>query len=185
MSRLRPAIAALVALSLAGCAGMTRTVAHQYPQPATAARIILQDAGASGPVLVEVRGNPFAGDIAAAFAAGASGAAPGLPAGFTPHPAAAPRPDTRLVVQFYPGERMTADQVCGPAAAGAQRRSPDQLTAFIVFCQGARPVLAAMQWAPLPDNAQSPIIGQMAEQAVLRMFVTDNDSVSPSDYWPD
>jgi hypothetical protein len=182
--RLHRLLPGLALLAVAGCAGTMRTMAYQFPQPATAARVILQDAGATGPVLVEAHGNPFPTDVAAAFAAAASGAAPGLPTGFTANPAAAPRPDTRLVVQFYPGDRLTAEQVCG-AAASVPQRNPDQLTVFVVFCQGPRPVLAAMQWAPLPDGANSPIIREMAEQAMLRMFVTDNDTDSPSDWWPD
>jgi hypothetical protein len=171
-------------LFLAGCTGMVRTMAYPFPQPAMAARVILQDAGATGPVLVEVHGNPFPTDIAAPIAAAASGTIPGLGTRFTASPAAAARPDTRLVVQFQPGDHVTAEQICGPLPL-APRPGPGQLVAFTVFCQGPRPVLSAMQWAPLPENANSPIIREMAEQAVLRMFVTNNDSVAPDDYWPD
>jgi hypothetical protein len=183
--RLLAGIAVLALAASSGCTGMTRTVSYQFPQTATAARVILQDAGAAGPVLIEARNSPFAGDVAAPLAAAASRTIPGLGTVFTADRAAAPRADHRLIFQFHPGDHVTANQVCGPTPLAAQPVSRDQLVTFVVFCQGPRPVLAAMQWAPMPQGIDSPVIRGMAEQAVLRMFVTDNDTNSPSDYWPD
>ena len=69
MRLLIPALATAVLLS--GCAGMVRTVVHEYPQTSAVARDLLQDAAAAGPVLLEVRDNPFSGDVARSLAADA------------------------------------------------------------------------------------------------------------------
>jgi hypothetical protein len=60
-----------------GCTGNTvSTIVHPYPFTLTDARGALQDVGASGPVLLEVRSNPFPEDAAPPIAEAASHAAP-------------------------------------------------------------------------------------------------------------
>jgi hypothetical protein len=175
---------AIAAFALAGCAGMVRTVAYHYPLPAATARVHLHDAGAAGPVLLEVRGNPFAEDVARPFAAAASHTVIGLGTTFTADRAAAAKPAYRLVVQFHPADRATIGDVCDPARPVAQSRQADRLTALVVFCHGTQPLLSVSQVAPAADRPDAPVIRSLAQQAVLQMFPPERLS-EPDDYWPD
>src|SRR6185503_11737171 len=87
---------------LAGCATAVTIVSSPAPNPSSVARIFLQDAGATGPVLLEVRDNPFREDVGLPIAEAASHTALGFNTRFTTSPSEAARPDYRIVVQFDP-----------------------------------------------------------------------------------
>lgn len=183
MRRALPALL-LLAGALAGCGGLVQTVTYPFPRTGDAARSYLQDAGRDGPVLLEVRGNPFASDAAAPFAAAATGGVPGLAVSFTADRAAARAPDYRIVVQFDPAASATVDQVCDASRPVAQRRAEGPLTALVAFCHRSDPVLYLTATAPRPDRPDAPVMRELAQQALVRMFMPD-DTDRGLDWWPD
>ncbi len=185
-SRLSTLACLLALTSLAGCAGMVRVVTYEYPQSAEVARANLQDAAAAGPVLLEVRDNPFAGDVARSFATAASETSVGFKASFTTDRTRAAKPEVRLVVQFSPAPGITSVEVCGPSRPVAKALSGDDLIALVAFCNGSQPILSAVTYAGKVEGAESPVIRQMAEQAMIRLFIPSGHSRdNPGDLWPD
>jgi hypothetical protein len=183
MRRALPVLA-LFAGTLAGCSGLVQTVAYPFPRSGDAARSYLQDAGRDGPVLLEVRGNPFAADAAVPFAAAATGGVNGISVAFTADRAAARAPDYRIVVQFDPAESATVEQVCDAARPVAQRRAEGPLSALVAFCHRGDPVLYLTATAPRPDSPAAPVMRELAQQAMARMFMPD-DTDRGQDWWPD
>lgn len=174
----------LAATLLAGCAGTVRTVTSEYPQSSAVARDLLQDAAASGPILLEVRDSPVPGDVARAMAVAASATSVGFKARFTTNRAEAARPDFRLVVQFSPAPGIGAAEVCDSSRPVA-RTATDGTTAVVAFCKQAQAILSMTAMAPKADAADAPVIRQIAEQAMLRMFIPFGLQDTPGDYWPD
>ncbi len=188
MRRIRlPALAGLLALgSLAGCADMVRTVTYEYPQSSDVARGTLLDAAAAGPVLLEVRDNPFAGDVARSFAAAASETSVGFTASFTTDRSRAARPDVRLVVQFFPAPGVSSAEVCDSSRAVARTAPGGNLAVLVAFCNRSQPILSVAAYAGKVDGPDSPVIKRMAEQAMMRMFIPSGHSRdNPGDLWPD
>jgi hypothetical protein len=179
---MRRSVATLAAmLALAGCAGQVRTVTYGFPQTTSTARLYLQDAAAGGPVLLEVRDNPFRDDVATPFALAASNSVIGIPVRFTADPAQAARPEFRVVVQFNPGSLGAAD-ICGPARRpGGTGPTVGELTALVAFCHQFQPVLALQAVAPATDRADSPAIRDLAQQSMLRMFAPEADDRNDRD----
>lgn len=180
-------ITALVAFgSLAGCADMVRTVTYEYPQTTDVARGDLKDAAAAGPVLLEVRDNPFAGDVARPFAAAASETSVGFKVNFTTDRAQAAKPDFRLVVQFSPAPGITSVEVCDASRPVAKAAPGDGLTALVAFCNRSQPILSVATYAGKAEGPDAPVIKRIAEQAMMRMFIPSGQNRdSPGDFWPD
>ncbi len=172
------AVSILVLSALGGCADGVSIVSHHYPYSPSTASGYLRDAGAAGPVLLEVRDNPFAGDVAGPLAEAASRTSVGFLTRFTTVRSEAPRPEYRMVVQFDPNAGTTSAGVCDPTQPTGYRSATGRLNALVAFCHQSRPILSVMASAPRPDRPDSPIIRELAEQAMLRMFIRepDNDS---------
>jgi hypothetical protein len=173
--------ASILALgALFGCANSVSTVSDAAPHPPSAARGILQDAAAVGPVLLEVRDDPFAGRGATSFAEAASRTSVGFPARFTLDPAAAAKPDIRLIVQFDPADGVSGFNACDPVRPDGPRAG-GPLRAIVVLCKDFRPIRAIAAAAPRPDRADAPAIRDLAEQSMLRLFAREpQGSDSPS-----
>lgn len=185
-SRLSTLACLLALTSLAGCAGMVRVVTYEYPQSTETARANLQEAAAAGPVLLEVRDNPFTGDVARSFAAAASETSVGFRATFTTDRNRAARPDFRLVVQFSPAPGVTSVEVCDSTRTGTAAARGEGVDALVAFCNRSQPILSVATYAGRAEGAESPVIKQMAEQAMMRMFIPSGSGRdSPGDLWPD
>lgn len=169
------AVSILVLGALGGCADGVSIVPHHYPYPPSTASGYLRDAGAAGPVLLEVRDNPFAGDVAGPLAEAASRTSVGFLTRFTTVRSEASRPEYRMVVQFDPATGTTSAGVCDPTQPAGLRSSTSRLNALIAFCHQNRPILSVMASAPRPDRPDSPFIREFAEQAMLRMFIREPD----------
>lgn len=181
---MRAALPALLAATLlSGCAGMVRTTTYEYPHTAAVARDSLQDAAAAGPVLLEVRDNPFASDVARSLAQAASATSVGFKVQFTTDRAQAGRSDFRLVVQFSPAQGVGAVEVCDSSRPVAKAPT-DGLTAVVAFCKQAQPILAMAAVAPKSEGPDAPAVRQIAEEAMLRMFVPGGGR-DAGDFWPD
>jgi hypothetical protein len=180
------AVVLLVPILLGGCAGMMRTITSEYPETITTARGTLQEAAAAGPVLLEVRDNPYSADVARTLAEAASATSIGFKVRFTSDRAQAANPAVRLVVQFSPAPGVDSTAVCDASRPVARAETADRLTALVTFCDRVRPILSMAASGAKPDRADAPVIRTLAEQAMLRMFVSSGaNQESPSDFWPD
>lgn len=159
--------------ALGGCAEGVSTVTHAYPYPQSTASGYLRDAGSAGAVLLEVRDNPFAGDVARPLAEAASRTSVGFLTRFTTVRSEAARPDYRMVVQFDPEAGTTSAAVCDPAQPAGHRPPGGRLTALVAFCHQSRPILSVTAAAPRPEQPDSPILRDLAQQAMLRMFIRE------------
>jgi hypothetical protein len=130
----------------------------------------VQATGASGPLLIDIRGNPFnAPDrlVAAEVekAVGGTFTEPWLR--FTSDPELAASKDTRLVWLLDPEAGFNADAVCAGELPplGASRRVTELRA---VFCHRGRPLSAVHGWMRLPETGGDPkwrkLISQMARQ---------------------
>lgn len=170
--------------TLGGCANGVSTVSDVSPHPPSVARGILQDAAAFGPVLLEVRDDPFAGRGAASFADAASRTSVGFLTQFTLDSAAAAKPDVRLIVQFDPAEGVSGFNSCDPVRPGGPRAVGGPIRAILVLCKAFQPIHSIAAAAPRPDRADAPVIRDLAEQSMLRMFTREplgSDSPSGND----
>lgn len=167
-------LSVLAVLSVAGCAeDGVRTVSYPHPQTSSVARLYLQEAAARGPVLLEVRDNPFARDVARPMAEAASRTSVGFLAPFTADRGAAGPTDYRVVVQFDPAPGTPSAAVCDRDRAVGRAADPRQVTALVAFCHRNGPVLSLVAWGPRPDSADSLTIRRMTEQAMIRMFTPE------------
>lgn len=130
------ATAAILSPLLAACSGDgPHTVAHPIRDRSVE---FLHYAAADGPVLVDVLGQPFAGTVSgvdAAVLAAMNGARAAPRVRFTTDRAAAPEPETRVVVIFRPPADVTGRSLCAgdvPRLAGRPR--PAEVEAFAAFC---------------------------------------------------
>jgi hypothetical protein len=126
--------------------------------------------GSTGPILVDVRGNPFsapdatvAGDVAAAIAG--TFTEPWLK--FTTDPEGAASRETRLIWLLDPQSGFNADLVCtGELPALNAGRRVTEIRA--VFCHRGRPLSAVHGWVRKPERIDDPkwrqLISQMARQ---------------------
>lgn len=78
-----------------------------------------------------------------------------------------------MVVQFDPKTGTSSTGVCDPTQPDGHRSATGRLNALVAFCHQSRPILAVTASAPRPDQADSPIIRELAEQAMLRMFIRE------------
>ncbi|MBM3546719.1 MAG: hypothetical protein FJX54_07190 [Alphaproteobacteria bacterium] len=181
-----PALALLGSLALGGCAGALQTMTNEYPQTVNTARGSLQNAAAAGPVLLEVRDNPFSADVARTLAEAASATSIGMKVRFTLDRAQAANPGVRLVVQFSPAPGTSSAAVCDASRPVSKVDVAGRMTALVAFCDRAQPILSMAASGARPESGDAPVIRNLAEQAMLRMFVSSGDSrESPSDFWPD
>jgi hypothetical protein len=127
-------------------------------------------AGATGPLLVDVRGNPFdapdgmvATEVTKAISA--TFTEPWLQ--FTSDPERAASKEMRLVWLLDPQSGFNADAVCAGElpALGAARRVTEIRA---VFCHRGRPLSAVHGWMRRPETGSDPrwrkLISQMARQ---------------------
>ena len=91
----------------------------------------------------------------------------------------------RLVVQFSPAAGVDSATVCD-AAHPVAKAPTGELSALVAFCDRARPILSMAAAGPRADGPNAPVIRNLAEQAMMRMFSSSTSlHESPSDYWPD
>jgi hypothetical protein len=156
-SLLRAAVFAFSALVLISCAagGKVRTVGYRYPYDPSTARNFAQWAGSGGPILVELRNNPFPNppeQVAPIIAEAASNAAV-LPGDrFTANPNEAWHPDWRVVFAFNVPQALQLAPICDPRLPLPATQSGGDWYAAVVFCNEWRPITAAGAWSvPIPD----------------------------------
>jgi hypothetical protein len=131
-------------------------------------------AGKAGPILVEVRGDPFLlapGVLAGKVAAVMGDAVAQRVFRFTADPAAAVEPHVRTVILFAP-RRISEDEA---ACAGAPpppfvEGTPETIHLLAVFCSRERVLAAATGWVRKVEGADDRRFVGLVQQATRELF---------------
>lgn len=173
------ALAAIVALGLAACAGQVRTsggdVATFY------SRSMVTHAASGGAFPLVVHGNPFP-NAPAEQAAQAVARQMQLPGWFpqtrfelAPVPEA-PRGDYRLVLIFNPARPVGAREACGDLRGVPLAPPGAEIEARAAFCAG--PDAASDAWGSAPTAPpDSPVFRQFLDQLAVAVFPARNRTV--------
>jgi hypothetical protein len=162
----------IAALGLASCSGV-RTINYGQPYQPTAARSFLAWAGSAGPVPLEIAGNPFPQpdrEVAAAIAEAASGFVPGMSTRFTAEAGEAAHPDWRVVYAFNVAAASSSASICEHRQPVPSVVAKDTLTALVVFCNEAKPIISAGVWSPPVKGPGTPEFQSLARYAIVDLF---------------
>lgn len=171
--RLAGAGAAALASLLAACDQGPATQPSGPRSPATWSSVI--HAAKSGPIWVQVAGNPFALPVEALadkVAEAMHGSILGRDFTFTAHRDRAPEPQFRTVIQFAPQRIADAEAACAgalppPFEAGA---AAEAIHLLGVFCSRAQPMAAATGWVKRVQGPDDPRFRQLLQQTARELF---------------
>ncbi|BAE49364.1 hypothetical protein [Paramagnetospirillum magneticum] len=140
-------VAALAAL-LGGCGDGPSTVPGGYRSAATWSTFFA--ATASGPLLLEVHGNPFGGgkaELRDAVARAMSAAIPARPFTMTLDVQASASPKVRVVVVLGAPPSLDAAELCaGKVATAALRSEGGRVEVLAAFCDGGALLASVRGW---------------------------------------
>ncbi|EME70606.1 hypothetical protein H261_07563 [Paramagnetospirillum caucaseum] len=170
MKKLLSLGAAALAALLGGCGDGPSTVPGGYRSPATWSTFF--SATSSGPLLLEVHGDPFGGsaaDLRAGVARAMSAALPGRPFTMTTDPQAAPSPKIRVVVAFGAPPSLDAAELCaGRVVTAAARGEGGRVELLAAFCSSGGTLSWVRGWVARvegPDDARfTRLLGQVMRE---------------------
>ncbi len=171
----RPAIAGLALLGLAACGtnDPIRSINYANSPDSDYTRDFMQWAGSSGPVLIELRDNPFpigAAVVARTIAEASNGAPSGGIVTFTANPADAARPEWRVVYSFYPGSAVTSAQLCDESRQLAHRPQEGRLEVLVAFCNERYVIGSVGISAPPIAPGDTVGLAQLAERGMTDLL---------------
>ncbi len=174
MKKLLSLGAAALAALVGGCGDGPSTVPGGYRNAATWSTFFA--ATSSGPLLLEVHGNPFgdpAAELRARVARAMSAAIPARPFTMTTDAQAAPAPKVRVVVALGAPPSLDAAELCGgkvaTAAAGADGGRVELLAAF---CDGGSLLSSVRGWVGKVDGSDDARFARLLGQ-VMRELAGD------------
>lgn len=131
-------------------------------------------AGKAGPILVEVRGDPFRlapGALAPPVATAMGDAVAQRVFRFTPDPAAAVEPHLRTVLLFSPRPVGDAEAACVGAAPPPFGEGPlETIHLLAVFCARERVLAAATGWVRKVERPSDRRFVALVQQATRELF---------------
>ncbi|OAN48166.1 hypothetical protein A6A04_05290 [Paramagnetospirillum marisnigri] len=164
--------AAALATLVSGCGDGPSTVPGTYRSPATWSSFIY--ATSSGPLLLDLRGDPFGGGaatLARAVSTAVAGAVPGRPFQVTLDPASAAQAKYRIVMIL--GAAAGADEraaCAGGAKGGSAPVGQGRLEVVASFCEGDAPLSSSRGWVARLDGPDDRrfglLIGQLARDLI-------------------
>lgn len=166
--------AAVLAALLGGCGDGPSTVPGGYRSAATWSTFF--SATASGPLLLEVHGNPFgvgAGELRAGVARAMSAAIPARPFTMTHDAQAAPNPKIRVVVALGAPASLDAAALCaGNVATALAQSDGGRVELLAAFCDGASLLSSVRGWVVKVDGPEDARFRQLLGQ-VMRELAGD------------
>jgi len=162
--------AAALAAMTSGCGDGPATMAGTWRSPAAWSSMIY--ATSSGPMLVEIHGDPFGGNAAefrALVASAMTNQIIGRPTAFTIEPEVAPQPRFRVVLAFNAPDSADANLLCAGQVAIAAMPS-EKVTVLGAFCDGATLLASVRGWVAKVEGPQDKRFRQLMGQVVRDMF---------------
>lgn len=148
--------AAALAALVGGCGDGPSTVPGGYRSPATWSTFF--SATATGPLLLELHGNPFGGSadgLRALVARAMAGAIPARPFTLTPDPGAAAAPKVRVVVALGAPPSLDAAELCaGRVPSAASAAPPGRVDLLAAFCDGGTLLSSVRGWVVKVDGPE-------------------------------
>lgn len=162
--------AAALAALLGGCGDGPSTVPGGYRNAATWSTFFA--ATASGPLLLELHGNPFGGSAAelrARVGQAMSAALPARPFAMTADAQAAPLSKVRVVVALGAPPSLDAAELCaGRVAVASARAEGGRVELLAAFCDGGALLSSVRGWVAKvdgPDDARfTRLLGQVMRE---------------------
>jgi hypothetical protein len=161
MKKLLSLGAAALAALVGGCGDGPSTVPGGYRSAATWSTFFA--ATASGPLLLDLRGNPFGGSgdgLRTRVIEAMSTAIPARPFRLTADPGAAASPGVRVVVALGAPPSLDAAELCagreppaaGPVAGPVAGSSPGRVELLAAFCDGGALLSSVRGWVARVDG---------------------------------
>lgn len=176
MKKLLSLGAAALAALVGGCGDGPSTVPGGYRNAATWSTFFA--ATSSGPLLLEVHGDPFgdpAAELRARVARAMSAAIPARPFAMTTDAQAAPAPKVRVVVALGAPPSLDAAELCGgkvvTAAAGAGAGG-GRVELLAAFCDGGSLLSSVRGWVAKVDGSDDARFARLLGQ-VMRELAGD------------
>ncbi len=148
--------AAALAALVSGCGDGPSTVPGGYRHAATWSTFF--SATSSGPLLLEVHGNPFgasASEVKAGVAKAMSASLPSRPFSMTLDPQAAPAPKIRVVVALGVPQTLDAAELCaGRVVTAAARADGGRIDVLAAFCDGGGLLSSVRGWVTKVDGPE-------------------------------
>ncbi|CAA7625204.1 hypothetical protein [Magnetospirillum sp. SS-4] len=159
--------AATLAALAGGCGDGPSTVPGGYRSPATWSSFVY--ATSSGPLLLEVRGDPFGTGTArleAAVAASMAAALPGRPFAMTTDASQAPRPAFRVTVVLGPARDLDDRDICAGRAVPVTSSPGDggRVDVAAAFCDGSSLLSSSRGWVAKVEDIDDRRFRRMLEQ---------------------
>lgn len=170
LKRLLSLGAAALAAVTSACEDGPATVAGTWRSPATWSTMV--HASATGPLLVQVHGDPFRrppAEFRAAVAAAMTDQIIGRRLAVTAERDAAPKPEFRIVLAFNPPENADAAQLCaGGVPVAAEPR--ERITVLAAFCEHDRLLASVRGWVAKVDGPEDKRFRRLMGQVTRELF---------------
>ncbi len=156
--------AAAVSALISACDDGPATVTGTWRSPAASSAMV--HASATGPVFVEIHGDPGGPLVAEAM----MGHLPGRPLAFTTDSSRASHPRIRVVLVFDPAAALAPSDLCaGTVAFGA--REPGRIALLAAFCDRTSVLASVQGWAKTQADPSDPRFRQLMGQTVRALFM--------------
>lgn len=170
LKRLLSLGAAALASVTSACEDGPATVAGTWRSPATWSTMVY--ASSTGPLLVEVHGDPFGlppAEFRASVAQAMTNQVIGRPLSLTADREAAAHPQYRVVLAFNPPDSADAGQLCeGRIATAAEPR--ERITVLAAFCDQGRLLASVRGWVAKVDGPADKRFRRLLGQVTRDLF---------------
>jgi hypothetical protein len=138
-------------------------------------------ASSDGPVLVEIRNNPWGigretleGRVLSAM----EGAIAERLARYTTDPAQAPHANYRVILMFQPPKMLGANELCaGEAVTARPPEEPGRIDLLAAFCHKGEKVAEVVSWARKITGPEDNRFSQLIAQTTRHLFLREGRSV--------
>jgi hypothetical protein len=132
-----------------------------------------QYAGAEGPILVEIRGEPFKGGqglLEQQVLAALEGAHPERPTRYTQDAALAAHPNYRVTMMFDPPKTLMGRQLCAGETVASVPNEQGKVNVLMAFCQKDVMLAESWGWVKKVEGPNDPRLGRLIHFAVRHLF---------------
>ncbi|TAN44640.1 MAG: hypothetical protein EPN26_16635 [Rhodospirillales bacterium] len=130
-------------------------------------------AGAEGPILLEIRGEPFKGQqpqLERAVLGALEGAHPERPTRYTLDPAQAPHANFKVTLMFDPPKTARASHLCAGEALAQQPNEPGKVNILMGFCSKGEMLAESWGWVKKVEGLDDKRLEKLIVYAVRHLF---------------
>jgi hypothetical protein len=161
----------LSVLGLSACSDGPTTQQSYIRQSGTWSEFIY--AGAQGPILLEIRGEPFKGQqsqLEGLILAALEGAHPERPTRYTQDPAQAPHANFRVTLMFDPPKTARGSHLCAGEALASEPNEPGKVNVLMSFCSKDEMLAESWGWVKKVTGPDDKRLGKLIHFATRHLF---------------